>query len=282
MTEPAAPLPILLTGASGGLGRLLAQHLARPDRPLVLTDIVEPAYDLPEHTRFIAADLADREAVMRLGSEFTAILHFGAASTERDFEALLGPNILGVHHVFDLARACRARVIFASSNHAIGFHRRGVMLDEDCDLRPDGYYGLSKAYGELLARLYWDKHGVESLSIRIGSCEERPKELRHLSTWLSFGDLFRLIEAGLSEDLGCRIAWGVSGNARRWWVDHEALGGGPGDDAEAYAGEVIAGAAEGDPISARYQGGTFCALGYDRQEFPPEELFAWRMSVRGS
>jgi uronate dehydrogenase len=70
-------------------------------------------------------------------------------------------------------------------------------LDEECDLRPDGFYGLSKAYGELLARLYWDKHGVESLSIRIGTCLPKPKEPRHLSTWLSHDDLISMIEAGL-------------------------------------------------------------------------------------
>ncbi|MBS7588844.1 NAD-dependent epimerase/dehydratase family protein, partial [Ancylobacter defluvii] len=206
MTEPKDTRPLLLTGASGALGRVLAARLARPDRPLVLSDIIEPAYDLPPHSRFQVADLADREAIARLGTDFAAILHFGAASTERDFDAILGPNILGTHHIFDLARASRARVIFASSNHAIGFHRRGVMLDEDCDLRPDGYYGLSKAYGELLARLYWDKHGLESLSIRIGSCIEQPTDLRHLSTWLSFGDLVGQIETGLScVGLGCRI-----------------------------------------------------------------------------
>ncbi|WP_460437297.1 NAD-dependent epimerase/dehydratase family protein, partial [Ancylobacter sonchi] len=266
MTEPADARPLLLTGAAGALGRMLAGKLARPDRPLVLSDIIEPAYDLPENTRFIAADLADRAAVIRLGADFSAVLHFGAASTERDFEDILGPNILGPHHIFDLARASRARVIFASSNHAIGFHRRGEMLDEDCDLRPDGYYGLSKAYGELLARLYWDKHGLESLSIRIGSCIERPTDIRHLSTWQSYGDLVRLVEAGLSTAaLGCRIAWGVSANARSWWVRHdEAMGGAPLDDAEPYADAVVPGAAETDEVSARYQGGTFCASGYDR------------------
>ncbi|MDF2621043.1 MAG: NAD-dependent epimerase/dehydratase [Xanthobacteraceae bacterium] len=277
MTEAAAARPVLLTGASGTLGRLLAERLAREDRTLVLTDFVEPDYELPAGARFMAADLADREAVLRLGDDYSAILHFGAVSTERDFAEIFGANIAGAHNVFDLARTARARVVFASSNHAIGFHRRDVRLDEDCDLRPDGYYGLSKAYGELLARLYWDKHGLESLSLRIGSCVERPTELRHLSTWLSFDDLVRLVEAGLTHPaLGCRIAWGVSANSRAWWASHDEIGTAVRDDAERFAGTVVAGAAEADPVSARYQGGTFCASGYDREEFSPQELFGWR------
>lgn len=277
MTEPTPARPVLLTGASGALGRLLAGRLAREGRALVLTDLVEPAYALPAGTRFIAADLADREAVLRLGSDYSAILHFGAVSTERDFADIFRPNIAGAHHIFDLARASKARVIFASSNHAIGFSRRDVRLDEDCDLRPDGYYGLSKAYGELLARLYWDKHGLESLSLRIGSCVERPTELRHLSTWLSFDDLVRLVEAGLAHPtLGCRIVWGVSANTRAWWVPHDEIGMVVRDDAERFAGAVVAGAAEADPVSSRHQGGTFCASGYDREKFSPQELFGWR------
>ena len=60
--------------------------------------------------------------------------------------------------------------MFASSNHSIGFHERTTMLDADCDFRPDSFYGLSKAYGELMGRLYWDKHGVENVNVRIGSC----------------------------------------------------------------------------------------------------------------
>ena len=131
-------------------------------------------------------------------------------------------NIRGTYHVFELARLAKSRVIFASSNHTIGFHERGRLLAEDCDLRPDTFYGLSKAYGELLARLYWDKHGVESLSIRIGTCLPKPKDPRHLSTWLSHDDLVRMIEAGVNTPLlGCRLIWGVSQNQRSWWKSHD-------------------------------------------------------------
>ncbi|MCJ8142521.1 NAD(P)-dependent oxidoreductase [Ancylobacter sp. A5.8] len=256
---------LLLTGASGALGRQLAARLAAAGHHVLLTDIMPFPDPVPERCEFRAVDLADRETVLALGAAgVDAVLHFGAASTERAFEEVLGPNILGTHHVFDLARAAKARLIFASSNHAIGFHERGEILDEDCALRPDGYYGLTKAYGELLARLYFDKHGLESLSLRIGTCAPKPTQARHLSTWLSLDDLMRLIEAGLRvERLGCRVAWGVSANARSWWRHTDpSLGYEPQDDAEAFAA-ALEHLPEPDPVTAHYQGGPFCAIGYD-------------------
>lgn len=259
---------LLLTGASGALGLQLASRLAGAGHTLVLTDVAPFPDPVPEGSTFRLADLADRKAVQALGSGgLDAVLHFGAASTERAFEEVLVPNIIGTHHAFDLARAAKARVIFASSNHAIGFHERGDILDEDCALRPDGYYGLSKAYGELLARLYFDKHGMESLSLRIGTCAPEPTQARHLSTWLSLDDLMALIAAGLRvERLGCRIAWGVSANTRSWWHQKDAsLGYEPQDDAEAFAA-ALAHLPEPDPVTARYQGGPFCAIGYDRSD----------------
>lgn len=270
---------LLLTGASGALGRMLAGRLAAGGRELLLSDIADYPEAVPAGCEFRRIDLADRASMLALAPEISGVLHFGALSTEHAFEDVLGPNIIGAHNTFDLARAAKVRMIFASSNHAIGFHERAVTLDEDCAMRPDGYYGLTKAYGELLARLYWDKHGLESLSLRIGTCAERPTQARHLSTWLSHDDLIRLIEAGLSvERLGCRIAWGVSDNRRSWWRRHDdGLSYHPQDDAEIFAPELEA-LPEPDPISARYQGGPYTAMGYDRAEPSPRGLFPWRGS----
>ena len=128
---------------------------------------------------------------------------------EKPFDVVLGPNIVGVYNIYEAARLAKARVVFASSNHAIGFHPRSTPLDADCALRPDGYYGLSKAYGELMAGVYWEKHAVQSVLVRIGSSLPKPVDQRMLSTYLSFADLARLmvrcIEAGkhrLQRDLG--------------------------------------------------------------------------------
>jgi uronate dehydrogenase len=265
---------LILTGASGNLGPVLASKLAGRSHRLLLCDNVDFPDALPHDASFRKIDLTDRDAMLALAPQAGAILHFGAISTEKSFEEILGPNIRGTYHVFEMARRAKARVIFASSNHTIGFHERGLMLPEDCDLRPDTFYGLSKAYGELLARLYWDKHGVESLSIRIGTCLPRPKEPRHLSTWLSHDDLIRMIEAGLSTPLlGCRVIWGASQNRRSWWKSHDGdLGDLRKDNAELYA-DMLSETESPNAIAQRYQGGVFCARDYGRDAPAPPNIF---------
>jgi uronate dehydrogenase len=271
---------IILTGAAGNLGRVLAPKLAARGHHLLLCDIADYTDSLPHDATFRKIDLTDRDTMLALAPETAAILHFGAISTERSFEEILAANIRGTYHVFDLARLAKARVIFASSNHTVGFHERGMTLDEDCDLRPDGFYGLSKTYGELLARLYWDKHGVESLSIRIGTCLPKPYEPRHLSTWLSHDDLIGMIEAGLNTPLlGCRVIWGASKNRRSWWKSHdEDLGDLRKHDAESFA-DSLSKAESVNPIAQQYQGGGFCVQDYDRQAPSPRDIFGWMRKV---
>jgi uronate dehydrogenase len=263
--------PVLLTGASGALGSMLAARLAEWGWDLLLTDIRPFSGALPARSRFELADLRDRAAIQALGEGCGAIVHFGGVSTERPFEEVLGPNITGLFHIFEAARLAGARVIFASSNHAIGFHERSSALDADCELRPDTYYGLSKAYGELMGRLYWYKHGVENLSIRIGSGFPEPKDLRTLSSWLSYADLARLVAAALrAGQVGCDIIWGASANSRSWWRTdaRERIGWTPQDSADDFAA-AFAGIVSDDPITERYQGGHLCARDYTRTRPPP-------------
>ena len=178
--------PILITGASGALGRQLTRRMAAAGYTLRLTDIVPFPDAMPPDAVFTQADLMDVAALVPLAAGCRTVLHFGGVSVEKPFETVLGPNIAGVHNVYEAARLAKARVVFASSNHAIGFHPRSTLLDADCALRPDGFYGLSKAYGELMGGLYWEKHGVESVSVRIGSSFPEPVDARMLATWLSY------------------------------------------------------------------------------------------------
>lgn len=154
--------------------------------------------------------------------------------------------------------------MFASSNHAVGY----VPLDGEGPIgsaipaRPDTYYGLSKAFGENLASLYADKYGVETVSIRIGSCFAEPRTVRMLATWLSPSDCARLIHAALTApEVGHTVVNGISANTRAWWdlTTARALGYEPRDDAEAYAGALLATHGELDPhhVDARYVGGSF-------------------------
>ena len=258
--------PVLLTGASGALGRQIAAGLGREGWTLVLTDIAPFPDALPPGARFVRADLEDGPAILRLAEGCGAILHFGGVSVEQPFETVIGPNIRGVYHVFEAARRERARVMFASSNHAIGFHERTERLDEGCDLRPDGYYGLSKAYAELMGRMYWDKHGVESVHVRIGSSTPEPVNARMLSTWFSYPDLVALMRAAvLAPRIGCRVVWGASANSRTFWGEDArgALGWTPQDSADGWAAQ-LGGVVSNDPVEERYQGGAYTSMEYSR------------------
>ncbi|MEL6060563.1 MULTISPECIES: NAD-dependent epimerase/dehydratase family protein [unclassified Methylobacterium] len=268
--ETVPQRPVLLTGASGALGRVLTRALGEAGWALRLTDRVPFPDPLPEGARFRLADLEDGPAILRLAEGCGTILHFGGISVEHPFEMVIGPNIRGLYHAYEAARREGARMVFASSNHAIGFHERSETLDDDCALKPDGYYGLSKAYGELMGGLYRDKHGVESVFLRIGSCFPEPTDARMLATWLSYADLTRLVmRATLAPSLGpdgTAVIWGASKNSRMtWWGKdgRDTIGWAPQDSADPYA-QALEGKTSGNPVVERYQGGGFTGLDYSR------------------
>ncbi len=271
--------PILLTGASGSLGRMLAGELSSAGHTVRLTDIARFPDPVPPGASFERADLNDGVAIARLAEGVSHILHFGGISVDMPFETVLGPNLRGLYHIYEAARREGARVVFASSNHSIGFHTRpeagGDKLDADCQFRPDSFYGLSKAYGELMGRLYWDKYGVENLNYRIGSCFPEPIDRRMLSTWLSFADLARLVHATIAAaQLGHGVIWACSDNPESYWdQDHrDRIGWAPLDSAEPWrrkVGDIVS----DHPAVERQQGGGYCAPGYSRATPPPLDVF---------
>jgi uronate dehydrogenase len=160
------------------------------------------------------------------------------------------------------------RVVFASSNHAIGMYPRNRRIGAGDPIRPDSRYGLSKVFGEALCSLYADKHGMRCLSIRIGNVSDRPEGLRRLSVWLHLEDFFQLVTIGLEHpELHNEIVFGVSDNARGFWDNSAAfrLGYRPRHRAEDYRDEVLAAQAEqgDDPIGDRLQGGPFATIEFD-------------------
>jgi len=272
---PDLTKPVLLTGASGALGRQLTRALAADGFTLRLTDIAPFPDPLPANASFVKADLNDGVAILRQAEGVSTILHFGGISTDLTFENIIGPNIRGLYHVYEAARREGARVVFASSNHTIGFHERTEKLDHDCDMRPDSYYGLSKAYAELMGRLYFDKHGVESVFLRIGSCFPEPVDARMLSTWLSYADLCRLAACCIrAPKTDVSVIWGASANSRTFWGKdaREKIGWQPQDSADTFAGQ-LAGKVSGNPVTERYQGGVYCAAEYSRKDFSPKDIF---------
>jgi uronate dehydrogenase len=268
-TTTAQPAkPVLLTGASGALGRKLSQAMGTLGWPLRLTDIAPFPDALPAGATFTQADLVDLAAIRDLAKGCGTIVHFGGTAVDKPFDEVIGPNIRGLYNIYEAAKAEGARVVFASSNHAVGFHERTTVLDDDSAFRPDTFYGLSKAYAELMGGLYYDKHGIESVFIRIGSCFPEPVDARMLATWLSYDDLARaVIAAVLAEKTDLCVLWGASKNARMtWWRgDGRAkIGWEPQDSADPFT-ERLKDKASGDPVAERYQGGGYAAAGYSRK-----------------
>jgi uronate dehydrogenase len=265
MTTPAQLSRLLLTGAAGALGQVLRESLKPYASSLRVSDIADLGAAGPgEET--MACNLADKAAVDRLVQGCDAVVHLGGVSVERPFEEVLEANIKGVFHLYEGARRHGVkRVVFASSNHVVGFHPQGGTLDADCAKRPDGYYGLSKAYGEDLSRFYFDRYGIETACIRIGSSFPEPKDRRMLVTWMSYRDLTELVRCCLfAPQLGHTIVYGVSANRDSWWDNSKAahLGFVPRDSSEVFRARVEAQPPlEPEDLAARYQGGGFVKAG---------------------
>lgn len=263
--RPRAPR-LVVTGAGGGIGTMLRGRLGHLASEVVLSDRDDVEAGAGERSQ--PCELSDLDAVRALLRGGGDVLHFGGQSVEAPFAVIRESNLIGAYNLYEAARLEGVRrVLFASSNHAIGFHERETRLDGSSPVRPDSLYGVSKVYGEALARLYWDKWGVESLVLRIGSCFPEPADLRQLATWMSVDDMTRLIERMVTAPrLGCPVVYGASDNREAWWDNREAafLGWTPQDSSEPFREAMEAREPTPDPLApeTRYQGGRFTAAGH--------------------
>jgi len=204
---------ILLTGAAGIVGKALRPLLAVKYPNILLTDL-EPIRDCSPNENFLQGDIADLDFVKLAVDSVDGVVHLAAMVGHYDFHEVLGPNFVGTYNVYEAVRQMesKARIIYASSHHAVGFFERGEQhIDHTTAPRPDSFYGLSKAYGESLASMYADKYGVQTFSIRIGYVGENVPDERRMHTWISARDLAQLIEIGFRlPELHHEIVYGVS------------------------------------------------------------------------
>ena len=261
---------VALSGASGAIGRVLRPKLLEHGVDLRSAGGSKPLEPLSPAEDVMHGDLRDPAVVDRLLNGVGVLIHMAGTSVERPLPEIGENNLRGLFEVYEGARRNRVRrVVFASSNHAFGMHAVTDKLPLDAPFRPDGLYGLSKMWGEGMARMYWDKHGIEGISLRIGSALPRPTEFRHLSTWLGHDDLVHLIVRCIeAPPVGYLAVWGVSANARSYWTPtgSEPLGYRPRQNAEDYAAEILAKENPLDAVGRRFQGGSFAAHDYT----PPE------------
>ena len=257
---------VLITGAAGDIGTHLRRELAGV-YALRLSD-VRPIQALNTGETFEPGELSRMEDTLRVTRGVDAILHLGGVSAEADWEPILQANIIGCYNLFEAARRNGVkRVLFATSNHAVGFYRRDEVIDHTVYPRPDGRYGLSKVFGEQVGRLYADKYGLEVFCMRIGNLNPKPLDKRRLSIWLSPRDLAQLVRIGVDHpEIRFELVYGVSNNRRSWYDNANAhrLGYRPQDDSEPYAAELLARHVDdADPRVEVYQGGPFVRLESD-------------------
>jgi len=267
MTTTARFDRLLLTGAAGVIGRQLRPRMRPWCRALRVSDIAGLGEAAPGE-ELQPARLEDAAAVQALLQGVEAVVHLGGISVEAAWQPILEANIVGVYHLYEAARLHGVkRVVFASSNHVTGFYRQDETIDALAPPRPDTLYGVSKAFGENLSRMYFDRHGIQTVCLRIGSVTPRPENRRMLATWLSIGDLERLVWASLTTPVaGHSTVFGCSDNPVRWWDNRHAahIGFRPQDSSAPFRAEVEAAEPawlDADDPVVRYQGGRFVKLG---------------------
>ncbi|MFN8542133.1 MAG: NAD(P)-dependent oxidoreductase [Thermomicrobiales bacterium] len=233
---------VLMTGASGMIGVSL-RDLLKDRYALRLQErpggkSIGPAREGEEIVRADVADLNSMRDAVR-GTD--AVIHLAASSAvDTVWEDALQNNIVGMYNVLEAMRQEGVkRMVFATTNHVTGYNElKGRPCYPDMPVRPDGYYGASKAFGEALARFYVDEHGLEVICLRIGSWQPEPLNVRHLSTWLSPRDMAQLTWRGIETPLTWGIFYAISANKRRYWdigPTQEILGFESEDDGETYA-----------------------------------------------
>ncbi|MFT5362573.1 MAG: uronate dehydrogenase [Dinoroseobacter sp.] len=255
---------LVLTGAAGRLGSYLREPISAMCDQLVSTDLADDIGTLYPGEAYVKADLEDKAAIQSLAEDADMIVHFGAISDEAPFEDILGPNIIGAYNVWEAAHVNGVRrVVCASSIHAVGMYPKTEFIGTDAPHRPDTFYGLAKCFTEDLARMYWEKRGIEAVCLRILSCANVTNP-RAVGSWLSYGDLIRLVQRAINTPVtGFSIIYGVSDNDRAPVDNAKAsfLGYRPKDNAEQFAEQMFAEAGTLDPQDAGHMchGGPFAS-----------------------
>jgi uronate dehydrogenase len=250
---------ILITGAAGDVGTHLRRELAGKYR--IRASDLRPIDKVAQETT-MRADISKLGDALRITKGVDAVVHLGGYSVEGPWEGILSANVVGCYNVFEAARRNGVkRILFPTSNHAVGFYRRDLTIDHRVYPRPDSRYGVSKVFGEALGSLYADKYGMEVFCMRIGNVNPAPIDKRRLSLWFSPRDLAQLVSIGIEHpDIRFEIVYGISANKRAWYDNSNAfrLGYRPQDDSEIHAAQILAREKPGDPVAEQYQGGIFC------------------------
>lgn len=256
---------VAVTGAGGAIGTTVRNDIRERYDEIRLLDRVT-MNDCATNETAYKVDVRDLDAMKEIFAGCDAVVHLAGIPDESSYYDIEAHNITGTYCVFEAAkRAGVGRVIYASSNHVVGFHPSDQVLDVDAPMRPDSYYGVSKVFGEALGRLYHDKWGMEIVCLRIGSFRPAPEDERQLWTWLGPDDAAELFAKCIDADsVGFSVVYGVSANRDTRWRNGaaaDAIGYHPTQDAEIYRGQVQS-SDSNSPESSRFHGGMFTLPDY--------------------
>jgi uronate dehydrogenase len=258
---------VALSGAGGIVGSILRQGLRERGYDVRAAGGSRVLVPLFEGEDVMHGDLREPAVVDRLLAGVDVLIHMAGTSVERPLPEIIDNNLRALYEVYEGARRHKVRrVVFASSNHAFGMHPVEARLKLDAEFRPDGFYGLSKVWGEAMARMYWDKHGIEGISLRIGTTMGKPPEnQRQLSTWMGSDDLLQLAQRCIdAPEVGYAAVWGISNNSRAYYdlAEGNAIGYRPTQTADDWAAEILPQPNPLDAVAQRFQGGGFVTIDY--------------------
>ena len=246
---------VVITGLSGNIGHILYAGL-NGKWAISGVDIKE-SQELPVSI----GDVSEYSSIENAFNGAYAIIHLAAnAYAGADWEKIVGPNIAGTQNVFRAARESGVKkIIFASSNHVTGLYEKDEpyrsivtghyanlnptdipQINHTAPVRPDGYYGTSKIFGEALGRYYSEEYRIQVFCIRLGSVSrnDRPFDIRQYATLFMHSDLVKLADRCLENNtLRYSIFYGVSNNTWKFWDTSyikDRLGWEPEENAEKF------------------------------------------------
>jgi uronate dehydrogenase len=257
---------ILITGAAGHIGTVLADRLGA-EFDIRGLDMREAPPSYPGE--FMVGDCADPTVAALAVSDMDAVIHLAGVASESNLPDILHGHVIGTAALLDaMSQSGVGRMVYASSNHAVGMTPRTDSLSSQAPARPDTFYGVGKVAAEGLLSLYADRNGITSVAMRIGSFLEKPETRRNLATWLSYEDCVAMVKAALTAQIeGVVTIYGISANRDAWW-DLEAgrsIGYEPKDDAASFEADLPI--RDEDEAEAARVGGPLATDGFTRRPF---------------
>ena len=235
---------VLVTGAAGNIGSYFAQQSHQKYQLRLMVRGDEEANEIDAIKKFgeiVEADVSSLDDMKRVCDGIDTVLHLAAnPSPSATWDSVLNVNIAGAYNTFIAAKAsnCR-RVIYASSIHAVSGYPSDVQVKTSEPVNPGDLYGVSKCFGEALARYMAEQEKLSAICLRIGAFQpieaaKDPDSIGMLDAWISRRDCNQLIERCIDvEELKFAIFHGLSDNRfKRLDISdaRELLGYSPQDD----------------------------------------------------